>query len=144
RLFTSRALDFVASSMLLVLTSPIMILTALAIWLEDGRRGGSVFYRQNRVGFEGRVFALTKFRSMRQDAEAGGAQWARENDPRVTRVGAVIRKTRIDELPQLLNVLCGHMRFVGPRPERPEFVSQLEKAIPYYSYLHSVKHGLTG
>lgn len=144
RLFTSRALDFVASSMLLVLTSPIMILTALAIWLEDGRRGGSVFYRQNRVGFEGRVFALTKFRSMRQDAEAGGAQWARENDPRVTRVGAVIRKTRIDELPQLLNVLCGHMRFVGPRPERPEFVSQLEEKIPYYSYRHTVKPGLTG
>jgi sugar transferase (PEP-CTERM system associated) len=144
RLFTSRALDFVASGVLLILASPIMLFTALAIWLEDGRKGGSIFYRQNRVGFEGRVFPLIKFRSMRQDAEAGGAQWARKNDPRVTRVGAFLRKTRIDELPQLLNVLRGHMGFVGPRPERPEFVSQLEEKIPYYSYRHTVKPGLTG
>lgn len=144
RRFTSRTLDFVASSLLLIIASPIMILTALAIWLEDGRKGAGILYRQNRVGFEGRIFALTKFRSMRVDAEAGGAQWATKNDPRVTRVGAFIRKTRIDELPQLLNVLRGHMRFVGPRPERPEFVSQLEEKIPYYSYRHTVKPGLTG
>lgn len=144
RLFTARALDFLASGVLLILTSPIMIATAAAIWLEDGRKGGGIFYRQNRVGLEGRIFGLTKFRSMRVDAEAGGAQWAQKNDPRVTRVGAFIRKTRIDELPQLLNVLKGHMGFVGPRPERPEFVRELEEKIPYYAYRHSVKPGITG
>lgn len=144
RLFTARALDFLASGVLLVLSSPIMLLTMLAIWLEDGRKGGAIFYRQNRVGFEGRVFSLLKFRSMGADAEASGAQWAQANDPRVTRVGSFIRKTRIDELPQLLNVLRGHMGFVGPRPERPEFVTQLEEKIPYYAYRHSVKPGVTG
>jgi sugar transferase (PEP-CTERM system associated) len=144
RLFTARALDFVASSLLLAVASPIMLLTMLAIWLEDGRRGAGVFYRQARVGFEGKVFYLTKFRSMRVDAESGGAQWAQKNDPRVTRVGAFIRKTRIDELPQLVNVLQGHMGFVGPRPERPEFVVELEAKIPFYAYRHSVKPGITG
>lgn len=144
RLFTARALDFIASGLLLLAASPIMLITALAIWIEDGRKGGGILYRQDRVGFEGRVFALTKFRSMRVDAESGGAQWARQNDPRVTRVGALIRRMRIDELPQLLNVLRGHMGFVGPRPERPEFVAKLEEQIPYYSYRHSVKPGITG
>jgi sugar transferase (PEP-CTERM system associated) len=144
RLFTARALDFIASGVLVLATSPVMLLTALAIWLEDGRRGAGILYRQMRVGHEGKVFALTKFRSMRSDAEAGGAQWATKNDPRVTRVGTFIRKTRIDELPQLLNVLRGHMGFVGPRPERPEFVAELEKNIPFYSYRHSVKPGITG
>lgn len=144
RLFTARTLDFIASGLLVLATSPIMLLAALAIWLEDGRKGAGILYRQKRVGHEGKIFALTKFRSMRQDAEAGGAQWATRNDPRVTRVGSFIRKTRIDELPQLLNVLQGHMGFVGPRPERPEFVSELEKNIPYYSYRHSVKPGITG
>jgi sugar transferase (PEP-CTERM system associated) len=144
RRFTSRALDFVASGLMVIAASPLMLLAALAIWLEDGRKGGGVLYRQNRVGVDGEVFALTKFRSMRVDAEAAGAQWARKNDPRVTRVGAFMRKTRIDELPQLLNVLRGHMGFVGPRPERPEFVSELEEKIPYYSYRHTVKPGLTG
>ena len=144
RLFSARALDFIASGLLLVLTAPIMLLTMLAIWMEDGRRGGGVFYRQARVGFEGKVFHLTKFRSMRVDAESAGAQWAQKNDPRVTRIGAFIRKTRIDELPQLLNVLRGHMGFVGPRPERPEFVVELEAKIPFYAYRHSVKPGITG
>jgi sugar transferase (PEP-CTERM system associated) len=143
RLFSARALDFIASGILIVLTSPIMLLTMLAIWLEDGRSGG-VFYRQSRVGFEGGTFSLIKFRSMRVDAEAKGAQWAQKNDPRITRVGAFIRKTRIDELPQLLNVLRGHMGFVGPRPERPEFVVELETKIPFYAYRHSVKPGITG
>ena len=144
RLFTARALDFVASAVLVLFSLPIMLLAMLAIWLEDGRKGGGVLYRQNRVGYEGKVFALTKFRSMRVNAEAGGAQWAQTNDPRVTRVGAFMRKTRIDELPQLFNVLAGHMGFVGPRPERPEFVTKLEENIPYYAYRHSVKPGLTG
>jgi sugar transferase (PEP-CTERM system associated) len=144
RLFTARALDFVASGLLLLAASPIMVLAAAAIWVEDGRKGGGVLYRQTRVGFEGKHFKLTKFRSMRVDAEAGGVQWAKSNDPRVTRVGSFMRKTRIDELPQLLNVLRGHMGFVGPRPERPEFVAQLQEKIPFYSYRHSVKPGLTG
>jgi sugar transferase (PEP-CTERM system associated) len=144
RLFTARALDFLASGVLVLVTSPIMLLAALAVWLEDGRKGAGVLYRQNRVGYEGKVFALAKFRSMRMDAEAGGAQWASKNDPRVTRVGAVMRRTRIDELPQLLNILRGHMGFVGPRPERPEFVVQLAEKLPYYAYRHSVKPGLTG
>lgn len=144
RLFAARALDFVASGVLLVIASPIMLLAMLAIWLDDGRKGGGVFYRQARVGYEGKIFHLTKFRSMRVNAEAAGAQWAQKNDPRVTRVGGFMRKTRIDELPQLLNVLKGHMGFVGPRPERPEFVVELESKIPFYAYRHSVKPGITG
>lgn len=144
RLFTARALDFLASALLVLVTSPIMLLAMAAIWLEDGRKGGGIFYRQQRVGFEGKIFPLTKFRSMRVNAEAAGAQWAQKNDPRVTRVGAFMRKTRIDELPQLLNVLKGHMGFVGPRPERPEFVADLQVEIPYYAYRHSVKPGITG
>lgn len=144
RLFTARSLDFVASGLLLLAASPVVVLTALAIWLDDGRRGGGIFYRQTRVGFEGKLFELIKFRSMRVDAEAGGAQWATKNDPRVTRLGKFLRTTRIDELPQLINVFRGHMGFVGPRPERPEFVAQLEERLPYYSYRHTVKPGLTG
>lgn len=144
RLFTARALDFFASGLLLLAASPVMLVTAVAIWLEDGRKGASILYKQNRVGLEGRVFALTKFRSMRVDAESGGARWASKNDPRVTMVGVFIRRTRIDELPQLLNVLRGHMGFVGPRPERPEFVATLEQKIPYYAYRHTVKPGITG
>jgi sugar transferase (PEP-CTERM system associated) len=144
RLFTARTLDFLASILLLAAASPFMLITMAAIWLEDGRKGGGLFYRQNRVGIDGKVFPLLKFRSMGIDAEADGAQWAQKDDPRVTRVGAFIRKTRIDELPQLFNVLRGHMGFVGPRPERPEFVERLAAAIPYYGYRHSVKPGITG
>jgi lipopolysaccharide/colanic/teichoic acid biosynthesis glycosyltransferase len=116
----------------------------MEIKLEDGIRA-PVFYRQRRVGLDGEVFNLLKFRSMSVNAEADGkAQWAQKNDSRVTRVGGFMRKTRIDELPQLLNVLRGDMSFVGPRPERPEFVSQLNERIPYYRERHCVKPGITG
>ena len=139
-----RTFDVAASLILLTVTLPVMILTILAIKLEDGLRA-PVLYRQNRVGQYGRPFRLMKFRSMRIDAESAGKPiWASKNDSRVTRVGAFIRKTRIDELPQILNVLRGEMSFVGPRPERPEFVSQLNERIPYYRERHSIKPGLTG
>ncbi len=145
RRFTSRGLDFTASLMLVAVTAPIMLITAALIWLEDGRKGGGVLYRQTRVGLEDEPFELLKFRSMGINAEVAGApQWAQKNDPRVTRIGGFLRKTRIDELPQLLNVLRGEMSFVGPRPERPHFVEQLEAKIPYYAQRHSVKPGITG
>ena len=143
RLFSSRALDLCASLGVLAVALPAMMLTFVAIKIEDGW-GAPAFYRQERVGLGGRVFKVMKFRSMRQDAELNGAQWAQHADPRVTRVGAIIRKLRIDELPQVFNVLSGNMSFVGPRPERPEFVAQLAERIPYYSQRHCVKPGITG
>jgi sugar transferase (PEP-CTERM system associated) len=139
--FLKRVVDIAASLLLLIPGLPLMALAAFAITLEDG---GPIFYRQTRVGQNGRVFRLTKLRSMRVDAEAGGARWATRNDQRVTHVGKVLRKTRIDELPQVVSVLLGHMSFVGPRPERPEFVAQLARQIPYFSARHSVKPGITG
>ncbi|MFO1427695.1 MAG: TIGR03013 family XrtA/PEP-CTERM system glycosyltransferase [Steroidobacteraceae bacterium] len=139
-----RGFDVIAALLLLALAWPLMLLTAVAIKLEDGWRA-PVFYRQERVGLEGRHFMILKFRSMRIDAEQDGrAAWASENDPRVTRVGALIRKLRIDELPQLFNVLAGDMCFVGPRPERPQFVQALGEKIPYYQERHWVKPGITG
>jgi sugar transferase (PEP-CTERM system associated) len=139
-----RGFDIVASLILLALSLPIMFVTAIAIKLEDGW-AAPVLYRQRRVGQHGRVFDVLKFRSMSVDAEPEGeARWAVKDDPRVTRIGGLIRKTRIDELPQLWNVLRGEMSFVGPRPERPEFVEQLEERIPYYRERHSVKPGITG
>jgi sugar transferase (PEP-CTERM system associated) len=139
-----RSFDILASLALLSVTAPIMVLTALAIKIVEGPKA-SIFYGQVRVGQYGRPFRLLKFRSMREDAEKDGkAQWAQKNDSRVTAIGAFTRLTRIDELPQILNVLRGEMSFVGPRPERPEFVEQLEERIPYYRERHTIKPGITG
>ncbi|MFT4255936.1 MAG: TIGR03013 family PEP-CTERM/XrtA system glycosyltransferase [Pseudoxanthomonas sp.] len=137
-----RMFDLAASLSMLALTWPLMLLVALAVWLESG---GPVLYRQVRVGERGRHFELVKFRSMRQDAEKGGvAVWASRDDDRTTRVGRFIRLTRLDELPQLFSVIRGDMSFVGPRPERPQFVEMLDQEIRYYGVRHSMKPGLTG
>lgn len=141
--FTKRLIDLAASLVLLAVTWPFMLATAIAIKLEDGWRA-PILYSQDRVGLNGRIFRVHKFRSMRIDAEKGGAVWAQQDDDRITRVGRVIRKLRIDELPQIFNVLKGDMAFVGPRPERPVFVDQLNESIPFYSERHRVKPGLTG
>jgi sugar transferase (PEP-CTERM system associated) len=144
RLYSERAFDLLASLALLLVAAPFMLFTMLAIKFEDGF-SAPILYGQPRVGYGGKVFRVLKFRSMRVDAEKDGkARWAQANDDRITRVGRFIRKTRIDELPQLLNVLRGHMSFVGPRPERPEFVKQLSETIPYYEERHAVKPGITG
>ena len=124
-----------------MLTAPVMVMAGTMIALESR---GPVIYRQERVGRGGRPFTVLKFRSMAQDAEKDGARWAAVNDSRITRVGRLLRRTRIDELPQLLNVIRGEMSFVGPRPERPEFVAMLTEQIPFYAVRHSVKPGLTG
>ena len=137
-----RIFDIVTSSLLLLLSAPVMLLTMLAIKLDSS---GPVFYRQQRVGLGGRLFMCLKFRSMQNDAEGDGvARWAVKDDPRITRVGSLIRKMRIDELPQLISVLRGEMSMVGPRPERPSFVEELGREIPFYGVRHSVKPGVTG
>jgi len=137
-----RASDILISLVLLAFTLPLIAVTAIAIRLDST---GPVLYRQIRTGLNGRPFTLFKFRSMRPDAEAGGKPiWASTDDPRVTRFGQIIRRTRIDELPQLLNVLRGEMSFIGPRPERPEFVAELSREIPLYAHRACVKPGLTG
>ena len=137
-----RLLDVGASLIGVLLALPLMILVAIAVRLDSP---GPILYRQRRVGQHGRLFNLFKFRSMRQDAEAKtGAVWCAEQDPRITRIGRFIRKTRLDEIPQLWNVLRGDMSLVGPRPERPEFVESLAREIPFYGQRHSVKPGLTG
>jgi sugar transferase (PEP-CTERM system associated) len=137
-----RAIDLTLSVMMAIGSFPFMILTAIAVRLESG---SPILYRQERVGENGRTFTLYKFRSMRADAEKGGTPiWAKDGDDRVTLVGRFIRKTRLDELPQLWNVLRGDMSFVGPRPERPYFVEELARAIPFYQQRHSVKPGITG
>jgi len=141
---TKRLFDVVSSGVLLVLAAPLMILTALAILIESGF-GQPILYQQERVGERGHNFPVLKFRSMRTDAEKDGvARWATSNDDRITRVGRFIRKVRIDELPQIFNVLRGDMSFVGPRPERPQFVEQLTREIPYFGLRHCVKPGITG
>jgi|TARA_R110002124_G_scaffold284330_1_gene461402 sugar transferase (PEP-CTERM system associated) len=128
---------------LFLVTWPVMLITALLIKLDEGFKA-PIFYSQERVGLDGQAFSIVKFRSMRIDAEKNGAQMASENDDRTTKIGKFIRKYRIDELPQIFNVMRGDMGFVGPRPERPEFVQQLIKNIPYYNERHNVKPGLTG
>jgi sugar transferase (PEP-CTERM system associated) len=137
-----RLFDLIVSGAILVLTAPLIVLTAVAVKLESR---GPAFFRQRRVGLYGVPFDILKLRSMREDAEVGGkAVWAQKDDPRVTRVGYVIRKLRIDELPQAWSVLKGDMSFVGPRPERPQFVADLEARLPYYAERHMVKPGITG
>tara|TARA_R110002073_G_scaffold6893_2_gene40019 strand:+ start:877 stop:2298 length:1422 start_codon:yes stop_codon:yes gene_type:complete len=137
-----RMFDLSIASFILLLTWPFMLLTAIAVRLESS---GPILYKQVRVGLNGKEFSINKFRSMTQDAEKDGkAVWATKNDARVTRVGAFIRNTRLDELPQLYNVFKGDMSFVGPRPERPQFVEELKETIPYYDARHRVKPGLMG
>lgn len=137
-----RIFSIAFSFFLLLALSPLLLLVMIAIKLDSR---GPIFYRQERVGQDGRRFLLCKFRSMRQDAEKDtGPVWAREGDDRVTRVGRILRRTRIDELPQFYNVLRGDMSLVGPRPERPMFVEQLSEEIPYYPLRHVIKPGITG
>lgn len=141
RMVAKRLFDMALASAFFLVLWPFMLLTVIAVKLESP---GPILYHQIRVGLNGRHFRIYKFRSMRQDAEKHGAVWAQKNDARVTRVGAFIRNTRLDELPQLYNVLAGQMSFVGPRPERPEFVTDLAQQIPFYDTRHKVKPGLMG
>ncbi|HUB49714.1 MAG TPA: TIGR03013 family XrtA/PEP-CTERM system glycosyltransferase [Acetobacteraceae bacterium] len=139
--FLKRVFDIVISSSLLVATAPVTVAAMMAIRWEGA---GPVLYRQERVTQGGRVFRILKLRTMRTDSEAGGAVWAAQQDSRITKIGGFLRRTRIDELPQLVNVLCGEMSFVGPRPERPVFTVELARQIPLYNERHMVKAGLTG
>ncbi len=140
-LVLKRAIDLAFGLLGLVLSSPVMLLVALVVRLDSK---GPVIFSQTRVGLRGRHFNVIKFRSMRMDAEKAGAQWATKDDPRVTRVGRHLRKYRLDELPQFINVIRGDMSFVGPRPERPVFVDRLRELVSYYDERHSVRPGLTG
>jgi len=140
-LVTKRASDFIIASFALLITLPILAMVAAAIWLETG---GPILFRQERTGMAGRPFEILKFRSMRQNAEQNGPSWATEGDQRVTRVGRYLRKYRLDEIPQLINVIRGEMSLVGPRPERPYFCEMLEKVAPYFALRNSVRPGVTG
>jgi exopolysaccharide biosynthesis polyprenyl glycosylphosphotransferase len=139
--FTRQILSTLAAAIGLLLFSPFFPFVVLAVRLSSP---GPIFFSQTRVGAGGRHFKVVKFRTMRTDAEAGGAKWATKNDPRVTKIGMYMRKTRIDEVPQLWNVLKGDMGFVGPRPERPEFIPMLAEALPFYYMRHLIRPGLTG
>lgn len=141
KLAVKRGIDLVLAFSLGLLALPVVLLTAIAIKLESP---GPLFYAQERIGLNNRIFRIIKFRSMREDAETRGPVFAAERDPRITRVGRFIRRARIDELPQLINVIKGEMSMIGPRPERPEFAATLCKAIPLYDYRHSMRPGLTG
>ncbi|MBH0015111.1 MULTISPECIES: exopolysaccharide biosynthesis polyprenyl glycosylphosphotransferase [unclassified Pseudoalteromonas] len=136
-----RVIDIISAIFLLIITLPIILITAILIKIESK---GPVVYKQKRTGQYNEEFKVIKFRSMYSDAEASGAQWAKKNDNRITKIGRFIRKTRIDELPQFINVLRGEMSMVGPRPEREVFISDLEKVIKYYRFRHAVKPGITG
>ncbi|HEY2745809.1 MAG TPA: exopolysaccharide biosynthesis polyprenyl glycosylphosphotransferase, partial [Polyangia bacterium] len=136
-----RLLSLMASVVLFMLAAPVLAMVAAIIKLDSK---GPVFYSQERVGVSGRTFRMLKFRTMRTDAEAAGVKWAQKNDPRVTRIGKWLRRFRIDELPQILNVVKGEMGIVGPRPERPEFVAKLRRQIPYYDLRTLVPPGITG
>ena len=136
-----RYIDIGASLLTLIFSLPCILAISIAIYLESK---GPIFYRQERVGQDGRVFSLLKFRSMRVNSEGNEPVWAGINDSRVTRVGKIIRKLRLDEIPQVINVLKGEMSFVGPRPERPFFTEKLAQENPFYSYRHTVKPGITG
>lgn len=138
---TKRLGEIIFSIGLLLFTLPVLVITAILIKLESP---GPIFYKQERNGLGGRLFSVIKFRSMRIDAEKNGPQWAKKHDSRVTRVGQFIRKTRIDELPQLINVLRGEMSLIGPRPERPMFTEQFDKEIPGFKKRLLVKPGVTG
>jgi sugar transferase (PEP-CTERM system associated) len=139
--WAKRMIDVLVSLVALIICAPLFALSALAIYLESG---SPVLFRQERTGLRGHAFEMLKFRSMCNDAEEGGPRWAADGDHRITRVGRWLRKSRVDELPQVINVLRGEMSIVGPRPERPEFVSMLEEQIPYYGLRHSVRPGITG
>jgi len=141
RRLVKRFIDISVASVMLLLSLPVFLFTAVMIKFESP---GPVFYRQERVGKNGKVFEIIKFRSMRDDAEKDGPVWASTEDDRITKFGRFIRKVRIDELPQLINVIRGEMSFVGPRPERPVFVRELQKSIPFYTIRHVVKPGITG
>ncbi len=136
-----RGFDIIMALGLLVFAMPLLVAVAIAVKLESK---GPVFYRQTRIGRHGRSFEILKFRTMRVHAEEDGAVWAKANDSRVTRVGAFLRRSRIDEIPQAINILMGQMSFVGPRPERPEFIDLLVHELPHYEDRHLVKPGLTG
>jgi len=140
--FCKKIIDKILATIGLIITFPLFPLIAVAVKISSP---GPVFFKQVRTGLHEKQFLLYKFRTMRSDAEAGtGAVWAQDNDPRVTSIGKFLRKSRLDELPQLYNVLKGDMSFIGPRPERPEFVETLKQQIPYYSHRHFVKPGITG
>jgi sugar transferase (PEP-CTERM system associated) len=142
RMVLKRAIDVATSTLVMLITLPVAIVAAIAIKLDSK---GPLFYAQERIGLQGQIFRILKFRSMKEDAEKRtGATWATPGDPRVTRVGRIIRRLRIDELPQLINVLKGDMSLVGPRPERPQMVSDLKRVLSLYDYRHSVRPGLTG
>jgi sugar transferase (PEP-CTERM system associated) len=136
-----RTFDLLCASVGLILTSPILLLTALAVRIESR---GPILFRQERVGLNEKIIKVLKFRSMLHDSEGATPRWTSDNDDRITRVGRFIRKVRIDELPQLINVLRGEMSLIGPRPERPYFVDLLEQKIPYYGLRHTVRPGITG
>lgn len=140
-LFARRIVSLLAALLLFLVAAPLLLVTAIAIRLESR---GSILYRQARMGMHGQTFSMLKFRTMHVDAESSGARWALKDDPRITRVGRHLRRFRIDELPQLINVIRGEMNLVGPRPERPEFVALLREKIPYYDLRSLVPPGITG